>query len=166
MKIKFLVLTALSLSLLATPACSNTPAAQPAPAPATSAEASSPASTPAGPADLTVADTSLGSVVVTADKMTAYIFTKDTANSGKSVCAGECLVKWPPIKVTADTPTVEGITGTVGSITLDDGTKQATINGLPLYTWINDKKPGDVTGQGVGEVWYVVGPDGKKIDKS
>ncbi len=41
----------------------------------------------------------------------------------------------------------------------DDGTYQVTYNGMPLYYYIDDKAPGDVTGQGKGEVWYVVAPE-------
>lgn len=165
MKARFLVLTALSFSLVSLSACGDTaaPEAEPAPAPS-SAASSAAASTPA-PVDLMVADSSLGKIVVTGEQMTAYIFTKDTANSGKSACKGDCLTAWPPITTTQDTPTVEGVTGKVGTITLDDGSRQVTINGLPLYLWQKDKAPGDVTGQAVGGVWYVVGPDGKMITK-
>jgi predicted lipoprotein with Yx(FWY)xxD motif len=51
----------------------------------------------------------------------------------------------------------------VGSATLADGTKIVTYNKMPLYYYAKDTKPGDTTGQGVGSVWYVVGPDGKPI---
>src|SRR5581483_2981787 len=39
-----------------------------------------------------------------------------------------------------------------------DGSKQVTYNGMPLYYWQGDKAPGDTTGQGVGNVWWVVAP--------
>ncbi len=29
--------------------------------------------------------------------MTLYLFTKDTQNSGKSTCEGQCLAAWPPL---------------------------------------------------------------------
>jgi predicted lipoprotein with Yx(FWY)xxD motif len=32
---------------------------------------------------------------------------------------------------------------------------QWAYNGRPLYLWQKDKKPGDVTGDGVGGVWHV-----------
>jgi predicted lipoprotein with Yx(FWY)xxD motif len=35
-----------------------------------------------------------------------------------------------------------------------------TVNGMPVYLWEKDKAPGDITGQGVGNVWYLVAPDG------
>jgi hypothetical protein len=37
-----------------------------------------------------------------------------------------------------------------------DGTKQWTYDGKPLYLWIKDQKPGDMTGDGVKGVWHTV----------
>ena len=126
----------------------------------TPAAAGSPA---AAGADLAVADSTLGRIVVNGKKMTAYYFTKDTPGSGKSACAGECLQAWPPITTTSATPSVTGVTGKVGTITLSDGSKQVTVNGRPLYLFAKDTKPGDVLGQGVGSVWYVLSPDGTMV---
>jgi predicted lipoprotein with Yx(FWY)xxD motif len=143
----------------ATPSTSSAPAA-----PASSASspaASSSASSASG--DLAVADTSLGKIIVDSKGMTAYYFTKDKADSGKSVCSGDCLVAWPSIEATSDPPTGAGITAKLGTILRDDGTKQVTVEGMPIYLFQKDKAPGDVTGQGVGKVWYVVAPDGKMI---
>ena len=53
----------------------------------------------------------------------------------------------------------------IGTAMLADGTKIVTYNGMPLYYWVKDMKPGDTTGQGVGSVWYVVSPDGKKVEE-
>ena len=41
-----------------------------------------------------------------------------------------------------------------------------TYNKIPLYTYIKDKKAGDVVGQEVGDVWFVVSPDGKAVGMS
>jgi predicted lipoprotein with Yx(FWY)xxD motif len=57
------------------------------------------------------------------------------------------------------------VTGDWAVITRDDGTYQVTVNGMPLYTYAKDTKAGDVVGQAVGDVWWVVSADGKKIDK-
>ena len=46
-----------------------------------------------------------------------------------------------------------------GTITRDDGTTQVTFKGYPLYYFIRDRKRGEITGQGVGKVWYVVDPE-------
>lgn len=118
---------------------------------------------PVASLDAATADSSLGEIIVDGEGMTAYFFNKDVANSGTSACVADCVAVWPAITTTSDTPTVTGITGTVGTITGAEGGKQITINGLPIYTFANDLAPGDVNGQGVKEVWYVVSPSGEKI---
>jgi predicted lipoprotein with Yx(FWY)xxD motif len=45
------------------------------------------------------------------------------------------------------------------TITRTDGASQATYKGYPLYYWVKDKMRGDVTGQNVGKVWFVIDPD-------
>ena len=111
----------------------------------------------------TVAATALGKIIVDGKGMTAYFFDNDTANSGTSTCAGPCATAWPAITSTSDTPAAIGITGTIGTITRVTGEKQLTINGRPIYTFANDKAPGDVNGQGVKGVWYVISPSGEEI---
>jgi Uncharacterized protein conserved in bacteria len=88
--------------------------------------------------------------------MTLYMFTKDTA--GVSNCAGGCLTAWPPLVATGNLVAGPGVTGKLGFITRADGTKQVTYNDMPLYYWASDMKPGDMTGQGVGGVWFMVPP--------
>ncbi|GAA1776135.1 hypothetical protein GCM10009712_24960 [Pseudarthrobacter sulfonivorans] len=95
--------------------------------------------------------------------MSLYFFTKDTKDSGTSACTGGCLTAWPPALTTAATPSAEGVTGTLGTITTPDGAKQLTLNGLPLYYYAKDKKAGDITGQGVGDAWYLSDPAGGMI---
>jgi predicted lipoprotein with Yx(FWY)xxD motif len=107
-------------------------------------------------------DAKLGQILVDGKGMTLYIFTKDVAD--KSNCTGGCLKAWPPFlttgKVTAGTGVNQSMLGTA---TLADGTKIVTYNHMPLYYWAADNKPGDTTGQGVQNVWYVVSPDGKPV---
>ena len=86
--------------------------------------------------------------------MTLYTFDKDTAGNGKSVCNGPCATSWPPLAATAtDKPT-----GDYTIVTRDDGAKQWAYKGKPLYLWVNDKKAGDQTGDGVGGVWKTAKP--------
>ena len=98
----------------------------------------------------------VGSYLVDAKGMTLYWFTKDSP--GKSACAGPCVEKWPIYyrdKVAAG----EGTKAEdLGTITREDGKKQSTFRGYPLYYWMNDKGPGDTKGQGVNNVWYVIDP--------
>ena len=131
-----------------------------------SSSTSGPASTSApaaATADLKVADSKSGRIVVDGKGMSVYYYTKDVKDSGTSACTGGCLDAWPPVLATADTPTVDGVTGTVGTIATPDGKKQLTINGMPVYLYAKDLAPGDITGQGVGGVWYLVAPSGDMI---
>jgi predicted lipoprotein with Yx(FWY)xxD motif len=43
-----------------------------------------------------------------------------------------------------------------GTVTRTDGSKQTTYKGWPLYYWQKDAKAGDMTGEGVGKVWYIL----------
>jgi len=146
-------------------ATSPTTAAAPTSA-AGSASTSGPASSSApaaAAADLKVADSKAGQIVVDGKGMSVYYYTKDVKDSGTSTCTGGCLDAWPPVLATADTPTVDGVTGTVGTIATPDGKKQLTINGMPVYLYAKDLAAGDITGQGVGGVWYLIAPSGDMI---
>ena len=123
------------------------------------------ATMPAAASEATInvaTDPTLGKILVDGKGMTLYMFTKDEPD--KSNCAAGCLKAWPAL-LTMGSPTLgPGVDATlVGSATLADGTKIVTYNKMPLYYYAKDTKPGDTTGQGVGSVWYVVGPDGKPI---
>jgi predicted lipoprotein with Yx(FWY)xxD motif len=140
-------------------------------APATSPAATSAPPTASSPAaaaavDLKTASSSEGNIVVDAKGMSVYFFTKDVKGSGTSACKGSCLALWPPVTTASATPASEGISGTVGTITTPDGAKQLTLNGLPLYYYASDKKPGDILGQGVSNVWYLSNPAGEMIQKA
>jgi predicted lipoprotein with Yx(FWY)xxD motif len=114
-------------------------------------------------AGLSTAKTSLGTIVVDGSGMTVYVFDKDTRGSGTSSCSGTCAAQWPALETNSAKPQVSGVTGTVGTIPALDGGKQLTLDGWPLYTFAGDSSAGDVTGQGLGGIWWVVGPDGAKI---
>jgi predicted lipoprotein with Yx(FWY)xxD motif len=98
-------------------------------------------------------DTSLGKVLTDQKGMTLYTFDKD--EKGKSNCYDQCAVNWPPFLAEAGA-TAEG-EWTIVERT--DGTRMWAYEGQPLYLWIKDKKPGDVTGDNVGDVWHVVKGD-------
>lgn len=86
--------------------------------------------------------------------MTLYTYDKDTAGSGKSVCNGPCATNWPPLMATA----TDKASGDYSIVTRDDGKMQWAIKGKPLYYWIKDTKPGDMSGNGVNKVWQVAKP--------
>lgn len=97
-----------------------------------------------------VMETSAGKVLTDANGMTLYTYDKD--EPGKSNCSGECAEYWPPALAGSGAAPV----GDLGLTTRADGTMQWTDDGKPLYTFVDDKKPGDVTGDGKNDVWHVV----------
>ena len=88
-------------------------------------------------------ETSKGKAWIDAKGMTLYTFGKDAA--GKSNCNDKCAAEWPPLQVAEGSKASGDWTIVVRS----DGSKQWAYEGHPFYTWIKDKKPGDVTGDGL-----------------
>lgn len=115
------------------------------------------ASAQTNPTLTVVNDAALGAIFADASGKTVYLFTKDTTK-GESACSGDCLANWPPVPATDAMSLPAGVPGALGSIDATDGSKQLTYNDIPLYYWAADQKPGDATGQGVGNVWFVVSP--------
>ncbi|MET4100226.1 putative lipoprotein with Yx(FWY)xxD motif [Agrococcus sp. UYP10] len=118
---------------------------------------------PTTSAMLMVADSDLGEIVVDGDGMTVYMFDNDTQGAGASVCEGDCATNWPAVTTESEAPEVEGVTGEVGTIEGVDGATQVTLNGWPLYYFAGDSAAGDVAGQGVGGVWWVLSPAGERM---
>lgn len=97
----------------------------------------------------------VGKYLADSKEMALYYFKKDEA--GKSNCTGECLENWPPF-LEQDFNVPEGFDEKdFGTIKREDnGAKQVTFKGFPLYYFLNDKQVGDVNGEGVKDVWYIV----------
>ncbi|BDG03131.1 COG4315 family predicted lipoprotein [Anaeromyxobacter oryzae] len=88
--------------------------------------------------------------------MALYTFKNDTP--GKSACTGDCITKWPlyyreKVGVTGDLQEPDFAT-----ITREDGKKQTTYKGKPLYYFSGDAAPGDTKGDGFKEVWSLAKP--------
>lgn len=99
----------------------------------------------------------IGKYLADFDGKTLYWFKNDSP--GKSVCAGACIDKWPVFYREKAAAPKDIKADDFGTITRDDGKKQTTFRGYPLYYWINDKQPGDTTGHNVNNVWFVINPD-------
>ncbi len=82
--------------------------------------------------------------------MTLYTFDQDSG--GKSACTAQCAAMWPPAAASDASGT------DFGAITRDDGSKQLTYQGKPLYYHAGDKKAGDAKGDNMGNVWHVAKP--------
>ena len=118
-----------------------------------------------GSATIGVSKSSLGSILVTSNGRTLYLFKADVGM--KSACAGACATKWPPLLVTGKPTAGAALTASkLATITRSDGTRQITYNGHPLYLFVKDQKPGDVKGQGViafAAAWFALSPSGNQI---
>jgi predicted lipoprotein with Yx(FWY)xxD motif len=113
------------------------------------------------------------SIVVDARGMTLYMFARET--KGYSLCTPsrdrQCAEVWPALK-TDDQPTAgRRISASlVGGAGWPDGTLQVAYNNHPLYYFhgghgfaAGDRRPGQVRGQGIGALWWVLSPKGKPI---
>jgi predicted lipoprotein with Yx(FWY)xxD motif len=104
--------------------------------------------------------TASAKLLVNAQGMTLYVFAPDKPH--QSVCYGQCAAFWPPALVPKGTnvpTTMAGIPGKFGVAIRTGGARQLTFDGAPLYTFVKDKKPGDMTGQGLdvsGGYWWAV----------
>ena len=138
---------------------------------ATEAATEAPAETATGGAPVTGAasvevseSADFGPILVDGAGMSLYLFTNDTQNSGASTCADDCLAAWPALLSDGDPVAGEGVDAALlGTITRDDGTTQVTYNGWPLYYYAEDAAAGDTNGQGVGDVWFLVTPEGEAV---
>jgi predicted lipoprotein with Yx(FWY)xxD motif len=88
-------------------------------------------------------------VLVGAGDMTLYTFDKDEQGVASN-CYDKCATNWPPLFAEASA----AAEGDFTIIDRTDGTKIWAYNGWPLYYWVKDTKPGDTTGDMVGEVWH------------
>jgi predicted lipoprotein with Yx(FWY)xxD motif len=98
-------------------------------------------------------------VLTNAKGFTLYWFVPDTAT--KSNCNTSCIHFWPPVKGPAVAGA--GVTGKLGVISRSDGSKQATYDGHPLYTYVGDSAPGQNKGNGLnlsGGLWHEVTASG------
>jgi predicted lipoprotein with Yx(FWY)xxD motif len=87
--------------------------------------------------------------------MSLDTFDRDPAGAGKSVCNGPCAANWPPLKAGMDANAM----GDWSIVVRDDGSRQWAYKGKPLYTFANDHKPGDITGDGfLNGAWHIAKP--------
>jgi predicted lipoprotein with Yx(FWY)xxD motif len=128
----------------------------------------SPASAQAKPSvSIKLADSKLGKILVGDKGLSLYMFTPDRFNV--SNCEGQCLALWPPVmlgkgETLANVDLGDGLRRSkLGVAMREDGSRQVTYNGWALYYWVRDSVAGDVKGQWVGSVWFVLNEDGNAV---
>lgn len=116
---------------------------------------------PDEPPAVSVAPSPLGDLMVDAGGMTLYGFTND--EDGVPTCTDGCAEAWPPLTVEGTELPPQLDPNLFSLVERPDGTMQLKAGKWPLYRFAGDSAPGDVNGQGSGDVWFAVAPDGKLI---
>jgi len=98
----------------------------------------------------------IGFYLVNGSGMTLYYRTTDIQSNGTSTCTGSCVGIWP-VFYTKSLTLPPGLNATsFKAMTRPDGKQQLTYDGWPLYFFSEDRKPGDVNGQGIEGIWFAL----------
>lgn len=110
----------------------------------------------------------LGMVLVNSQGMTLYDFKKD--NGTESSCYGACEGFWPPLIASGEPQPSNGADASLlGTTERKDGKMQVTYAGHPLYTFVEDTKPGEANGNNLdkfGGEWYALDSKGDEPSTS
>jgi predicted lipoprotein with Yx(FWY)xxD motif len=118
----------------------------------------------AGRGTVTVRGSSYGRILFDGRGFVLYAFTRDPR--GRSACSGACARAWPPYLVAAPRAGAGVTRSLLGTTRRADGKLQVTYAGRPLYHYVGDRKPGQVSCQDVSEyggLWLVVRSTGKLV---
>jgi predicted lipoprotein with Yx(FWY)xxD motif len=89
----------------------------------------------------------LGMVLVDSEGFAVYSFAGD--RGAASSCYGACAEAWPPLIAKGKPAAGEGaMSSELGTTERKDGTLQVTYAGHPLYTFVDDRGPGEANGNG------------------
>jgi predicted lipoprotein with Yx(FWY)xxD motif len=162
----------LPLAAIAIAGCGSAYGSGTAPAPTSSGYGAASAARTAGAAHphsgaaLIVAHGKVGAYLADARGRALYLFEADKGTA--STCYSACASVWPPLTATTKVTPGRGLSRTlVSSTKRTDGTTEVIYGGHPLYYYAADTAPASITGQGLnqfGGAWYLVAPNGKKID--
>jgi predicted lipoprotein with Yx(FWY)xxD motif len=117
------------------------------------------------PPRLAVSSSQFGKILFDGRRRAIYAFTRD--GRGKSTCYGRCASAWPPFLVARKPVAGTGVRrALIGTRRRSDGRLQVTYAGRPLYFFVGDRKPGQVTCQNADEyggTWLVVRGSGRLV---
>ncbi|MGH3413735.1 MAG: COG4315 family predicted lipoprotein [Marmoricola sp.] len=89
------------------------------------------------------------------------------AEQGQPLCSGACAGAWPPVTTTGKPGTSgKAVASDVGTVKRDDGSRQVTYDGHPLYYYAQDGGPGSTSGEGsngFGAKWWLLAPSGSAV---
>jgi predicted lipoprotein with Yx(FWY)xxD motif len=113
-------------------------------------------------AEVKIAQSELGPILVDQMGRTLYGFTKDKDKS--SACDTDCVAVWPALTAESTVDAKDGADSKL--VALIDESSQAVYGEWPLYYYVGDQVAGDVNGQGVDDEWFAIAADGKLVKKS
>jgi len=155
-----LIVTAAVLTVLVVPAH-----AMASPADTGPPSISEPSSAATAAKSLSTRSTRFGRIVTDGAGRALYLFTRDGRRPSR--CYGACAEAWPPLIVSGRPRAGARIDrDLIGTTRRRDGRRQATYRGQPLYYFVGDRAPAQVTCQNViefGGTWLVVAPSGRAI---
>jgi predicted lipoprotein with Yx(FWY)xxD motif len=112
--------------------------------------------------------TALGTILVDGRGRTLYLFEKD--RGGVSMCNSACTKYWPPLISHGAPRAGKGVHQSLLRLAVsNNGTRQVTYRGHPVYTFVGDQRTGQTAGEGLdnfGGEWYAVAPNGRKVERS
>ncbi|MBW0126587.1 hypothetical protein [Pseudonocardia oceani] len=160
----------LALTACGAPDGAATPA-DPPPAPAASSGQAHPAGhgtdDDARPVLYAVQSGPLGIVVTDGSGRLMYRSAEDSTDPPVSNCAGSCAATWIPVAAASEgqEPDLLGVDpALVGVVRRDDGMRQLTLAGWPLYRHRDDTGTLETTGQnGADATWFVVTSTGEAV---
>jgi predicted lipoprotein with Yx(FWY)xxD motif len=99
-------------------------------------------------------------IVINTKGRAVYTLSGDTTKHPKCTKANICFQFWPPVTVSSSKglSKAAGVKGKLG-VFKRNGIMQVTLGGHPLYTFANDHKKANATGEGLvafGGTWHVV----------
>ena len=124
-----------------------------------------------------------GEFITDGDGSTLYLFVKvgeeleeaydspmsEGVREAAATCTDECLSAWPAFTVEGALEASGGVDSELLYTESVDGRTQVVYNGWPLFYFAQDSAPGQVNGQGIesfGGEWYVLGPDGWRVERN
>jgi predicted lipoprotein with Yx(FWY)xxD motif len=91
-------------------------------------------------------------ILANSDGLSLYTFTPD--KNGAPTCYDACAKAWPPVLV--DNEKANELSGALATAPRKDGSLQLTVDGRPVYLFSGDGQAGDINGEGLGNIWFLI----------
>jgi predicted lipoprotein with Yx(FWY)xxD motif len=101
-----------------------------------------------------VQHSNLGWVLAKANGQVVYTYGGDS-KGGSPTCTGSCAAIWSAVTGLPLAGPADALPGTLGTVSMSNGAKQITYDGMPLYTF-KGAKPLSTKGNGMQGKWHVI----------